>query len=102
MKALVLSSGGVDSTTCLGLAIEKYGKEIDKITLEYLNNGDVELFRQRILFFISRRVYYNVFASNNKIAKWDVAGITANYNLLSHEIKKKIMAILRKKQNTLW
>lgn len=27
MKALVLSSGGVDSTTCLGIAIEKYGKE---------------------------------------------------------------------------
>lgn len=27
MKALVLSSGGVDSTTCLGIAIEQYGKE---------------------------------------------------------------------------
>lgn len=27
MKALVLSSGGVDSTTCLGLAVNKYGKE---------------------------------------------------------------------------
>ena len=27
MKALVLSSGGVDSTTALGMAIVKYGKE---------------------------------------------------------------------------
>lgn len=27
MKALVLSSGGVDSTTCIGVAIKKYGEE---------------------------------------------------------------------------
>lgn len=26
-KALVLSSGGVDSTTCVGIAVEKYGRE---------------------------------------------------------------------------
>lgn len=81
--------------------LEKYGKEINKITLEYLKNGDVELFRQRILFFISRRVYYNVFASNNKIAKWDVAGITANYNLLRHEIMKKNGNLEEKTKNFL-
>ena len=27
MKALVLSSGGVDSTTCLGMAVDKYGAD---------------------------------------------------------------------------
>lgn len=27
MKVMVLSSGGVDSSTCLGMAVEKYGRE---------------------------------------------------------------------------
>ena len=27
MKALILSSGGVDSTTCVGIAVDKLGKE---------------------------------------------------------------------------
>ena len=36
MKALVLSSGGVDSTTCIGIAIEKYGKEnVSTVSVSY-------------------------------------------------------------------
>ena len=27
MKAIVLSSGGVDSTTCVGMAVEQHGKD---------------------------------------------------------------------------
>ena len=32
MKAMVLFSGGIDSTTCLGMAVEKYGPEILVVT----------------------------------------------------------------------
>lgn len=36
MKALVLSSGGVDSTTCIGIAIEKVGiKNVSTISIFY-------------------------------------------------------------------
>lgn len=44
MKALVLSSGGVDSTTALALAIEKYGKEnVVALSLSYGQKHDKEL-----------------------------------------------------------
>lgn len=43
-KALVLSSGGVDSTTCVGLAVEKYGKEnVITASLYYGQKHDKEL-----------------------------------------------------------
>lgn len=44
MKALVLSSGGVDSTTCVGIAIDKYGKEnVVTASLYYGQKHDKEL-----------------------------------------------------------
>lgn len=44
MKALVLSSGGVDSTTCVGLAIAKYGKRnVITASLYYGQKHDKEL-----------------------------------------------------------
>ena len=43
-KALVLFSGGVDSTTCLGLAIEKYGKEnVIPLSVHYGQKHDKEV-----------------------------------------------------------
>ena len=44
MKALVLSSGGVDSTTCLGIAIDKLGKDnVITASLYYGQKHDKEL-----------------------------------------------------------
>ena len=44
MKALVLSSGGLDSTTCLALAIEKFGKEnVIALSVFYGQKHDKEL-----------------------------------------------------------
>ena len=44
MKALVLSSGGVDSTTCVAIAVYKYGKEnVITASLYYGQKHDKEL-----------------------------------------------------------
>lgn len=44
MNALVLSSGGVDSTTALALAIEKYGKDhVTALSISYGQKHDKEL-----------------------------------------------------------
>ena len=43
-KAMVLFSGGVDSTTCLGLAIEKFGKEnVTPLSIHYGQKHDKEV-----------------------------------------------------------
>ena len=44
MKALVLSSGGVDSSTALGLAVQKYGKEnVIALSISYGQKHDKEI-----------------------------------------------------------
>ena len=44
MRALVLSSGGIDSTTCLGIAVDKYGKDnVISASLYYGQKHDKEL-----------------------------------------------------------
>ena len=44
MKALVLSSGGLDSTTCVGIAVDKLGKEnVVTASLYYGQKHDKEL-----------------------------------------------------------
>ena len=44
MKAIVLSSGGVDSTTCLGIAIHKLGKEnVSSLSIYYGQKHSKEL-----------------------------------------------------------
>lgn len=44
MKAMVLSSGGVDSTTCLGIAVQKYGREnVISLSVYYGQKHDKEM-----------------------------------------------------------
>lgn len=43
-RALVLSSGGIDSTTCVGLAIERFGKEnVSTVSVSYGQKHSKEL-----------------------------------------------------------
>lgn len=44
MKAMVLSSGGIDSSTCLGMAVERYGKEnVIALSISYGQKHEKEM-----------------------------------------------------------
>ncbi len=65
MKALVLFSGGIDSTTCLASAIEQHGKDnVIALSLSYGQKHDKELQSARKL-----AKYYNVRHMEIDVAK---------------------------------
>lgn len=80
-KALVLSSGGVDSTTCVGLAVERFGKEnVSTVSVFYGQRHSKELeCAQKIA------EYYNV-----EHYELDLSSIMkySNCSLLSHSTEE--------------
>ena len=63
MKALVLASGGVDSTTCLGLAVKKYGKEnVIALTVAYgqKHTKEIEAARKTAEYYEVEHLYLDL------------------------------------------
>ena len=63
MKALVLASGGVDSTTCLGLAVYKYGKEnVIALTVAYgqKHTKEIEAARKTAEYYGVEHLYLDL------------------------------------------
>lgn len=65
--------------------IKKYNERVNQIMYKYRSNCNVELLRQRILFIISRRVYYN---KSTVVKNWSAQGFIENYDLLIGKQKK--------------
>lgn len=81
MKIIVLNSGGIDSTTCLGMMLEKYNKEdISTITIYYGQTLKKEIECARKI-----AEYYGV-----KHYEFDIENIFkySNCTLLDHSNKK--------------
>lgn len=63
MKALVLFSGGVDSTTCLAMAIEKYGKDnVIALSISYgqKHNKEIEASNKIAEYYGVEHLYLNL------------------------------------------
>ena len=81
MKALILLSGGIDSTTCLAIAVEKYGREnVVALSTLYGQKHTKELKAARNI-----AEYYNV-----ELLEIDLAKVFAysSCSLLSHSDEK--------------
>lgn len=81
MKALVLSSGGVDSTTALGLAVKKYGREnVIALSVFYGQKHDKE-----IKASVAMADYYGV---EHLFLDLSVIFKDSNCSLLSHSTEE--------------
>ncbi len=81
MKALVLFSGGVDSTTCLALAVEKYGSEnVIALSISYGQKHEREIESAEAI-----AKHYNVKLLYINLAK---LFIYSDSSLLSHSDKE--------------
>lgn len=70
--------------------IKKYQNKLDCIIKQYIKDNNIELFRHRILYYISRTVFYtNTNSRYSTLGKWDVSGIIENYGLLRKYIANK-------------
>ncbi len=77
MKALVLFSGGVDSTTCLGMAIDKYGKDnVIALSISYgqKHTKEIEASDKIVKYYGVEHIYLDL----EKIFEY------SNCSLLSH------------------
>ncbi len=87
------SGKGSKTNFLFGIAdskIEKYQNKLQNIIRQYIADNNVELFRHRILYYISRIVFYtNINSRYSLLGKWDVNGITENYGLLRKYIETK-------------
>lgn len=65
--------------------LDQNRKNLIKIIKEYKNFGNMELFRQRILFWSSRVVFYNTSRNHYSTSViWDVIGIISTYGGLRY------------------
>ena len=67
MKAMVLTSGGVDSTTCLGMAVKEYGKEnVVALSISYGQKHTKELESAKEKFEIAENKLKIIMESEEK------------------------------------
>ena len=63
MKAMVLFSGGIDSTTCLGMAIEKYGAQnVIALSISYgqKHTKEIEASDKIVKYYNVKHIYLDL------------------------------------------